>query len=177
MILSKDEEYWGYTRYRGRRGDAELNPIMARFQDFVRAEPEQFSGEADMLVHPTGTFQDPLGVLLHYPTPTTTSELRNGESGDRGSSCPQRIFEKGVTGSGCLWLDTYARRAKVPDRRDRDAGYVVPTDTWPEAQRTIHEDFSNYILESSKTKVLSVPSPIKKIAKTKKALTALETSV
>ena len=113
----------------------EPQSTMARFHHFAAAEAQHCGGDISMLVHPSGSLQDPLGAVLHYPTIKTEGDSRNGQIRDLllGSCCitqPTRPRQtsgtvrlgisspharrnaprEGVPELGCLWLDTYARR-------------------------------------------------------------------
>lgn len=112
-----------------------------------------------MLIRPSGKLEDSLGVLLHYPTYTTTSDVCDGQTFDLGSPCPGKLAHKGVPEIGCLWLDTYARRQDASPRKGKDAPTrhgrstagvpETPTKDWPEAQRAMHEEFSTWVVETS----------------------------
>lgn len=53
---------------------------MLQVQTFAAAEAQEFGGDISMLVRPSSKLQDSLGVLLHYPTYTTTLDPRNGQT-------------------------------------------------------------------------------------------------
>ncbi|KAL9121087.1 MAG: hypothetical protein Q9187_002357 [Circinaria calcarea] len=133
-------------------GVSQSSTMVRKFQHFVAEEVKLSGLPADMLVHPTGTLDDPLAVMMHWPTFTTSSELSWGETGDLGSPCPLILYQKGLPTEGALWADAYLRRAKVLSQAERQKK-LTPMDLWDEKVRNIHEEFTNWIFQSSLAKV------------------------
>jgi hypothetical protein len=104
------------------------------------------------LVSPTGQPRDRLGIKLHWPTRNTISDLAFGTTADPGSPLTRLLMAKGAPIEGVIWLDTYARREDNLEEKLRKKGHV-PMNYWPPEQKAMHEEFSDWIFESSEAKV------------------------
>ena len=105
-------------------GPLDANPIDKHFDMFTANEVAVSGLPAELLVRPTGWLHHPLALMLHWPTPTTSSDEAWGEKGDLGSPCPRLIYEKGVPIDDALWADSYLRRLKVLEKDRRSCGEV-----------------------------------------------------
>lgn len=56
---------------------------------------------------------------------------------------------------GVLWADAYLRCAKVMDR-DEGQRRSTPMDFWDDKLRKVHEEFSNWVFQSSIAKVWAI---------------------
>jgi len=71
---------------------------------------------------------------------------------DPGSPLTLLLMTKGAPIEGVIWLDTYAFREDNLEKNLRKKGYV-PMNYWPPEQKAMHEEFSDWVFESSEAKV------------------------
>jgi len=75
-----------------------------------------------------------------------------GTTADPGSPLTRLLMAKGASIEGVIWLDTYARREDNLEEKLRKKGHV-PMNYWPPEQKAMHEEFSDWVFESSEAKV------------------------
>ena len=119
------------TRLEGNRDPTGSFEHFASSKDAVANDEERV-----YLLKPFGALDADLGLLLHYPT-FSTSPFENGSVADWANRCMRILFRKGLRTQTCLRVDRFCLRRKL-DKQERRAGKFI-RERWARAQRVAHE--------------------------------------
>lgn len=121
---------------------ANTSGIQQRFKAFCKEEVKLSGLPMHRLTQPCGDFETATGgLLLHWPTFTTTSDISCiRDMADPGNPCLRQLFKKGLTTIDTVWTDLYLRRLKMLPKGQRHMSPMQKN--WSQELLEVHESYT-----------------------------------